>query len=207
MILTAMIAAVALTSPVEDYFPLAEGTKWTYQDENGLQLIQQAGKQIDIGKGKMATPVSQSASGQSLGSNLYAIDGDTAFLYGMIDPGKAQKDMNLLREPEPVLKVAEGKAEWQYIGELATGAGPVLVQIHSDSNKGPKRKIFDHEVETIVVHAFTRYGNDPKVGVEVRQDMIYAKGIGMVETTEATKAQGKTVKKMLKLVKFEPPQG
>lgn len=207
MILTAMIAAICIAAPVDDYFPLAEGTRWTYQDENGQQMIQEAGKPVDIGKKETAIPIVQMADGRKLGSSLYAIDGDTVWLCGTLSAGSSKPEMDLLREREPVLKVGSGKADWKYVGELPTGAGPVLVQIQADSKTGPKRKIFDHEVETVVVHAFTRYGNDAKLGVEVRQDMVYAKGIGMIETIEATKAQGQTVKKMLKLVKFEPPQG
>lgn len=206
MILTATIAAICIAAPVGDYFPLVEGTKWTYEDESGQQMTQQAGKPLDIGKNRTATPIAQMAGGRKLGSSLYAVDADTIWLYGTMS-GTSKPEIDLLREPQPVLKVGAGKAEWKYVGELPTGAGPVLVQIQADSKAGPKRKIFDREVETVVVHAFTRYGNDAKLGVEVRQDMIYAKGIGMIETIEATKAQGQTVKKMLKLVKFEPPQG
>jgi hypothetical protein len=66
--------------------------------------------------------------------------------------------------------------------------------------------VLDREVETVISHSTWRYGTGKNLP-EVRREIIYGKGIGMVETIEATKIAGKTVKKVLKLVKFEPAQG
>jgi len=205
MILSALVVAAALTSPVEDYFPLTPGTKWTYEDANGLQTIDEVGKPMDVGKGVMATPKLSTTSGHSAGSELYRVDADMIILVGHFNAA-ARQPLTLMDLPQPVLKVDNGKAEWQYQGELATSLGPVLLQVNGDSSKGPKRKILDSEVDTLNVHVVSRIGNDAQ-RIEVRDDAVYGKGIGLCELTEVTKAQGQTVKKVLKLVKFEPHQG
>src|SRR5690349_5793883 len=123
MILTAILATLVLAAPVQDYFPLTPGTKWTYEDENGLQMMEEVGKPMDRGNNRTATPISQSAAGPSLGAHLYGVDGDSVLLYGTIDTSQPKKDIAFLREPEPVLRVTATKADWQYVGELPTGAG------------------------------------------------------------------------------------
>jgi len=206
MILTALLAASAFASTIEDFSPMIPGTKWTYEDGNGLQLVEQLREPIDIGKGVMAYPKSSSASRNASAAELYRIQDNTLEMVGYLDKSKKESPINLFSPPQPVLRVASGKAEWQYSTELPTTQGPVLQLVHADSNHGPKRKILDREVETLIVHVFSQIGND-KEGVQIRQDAVYGKGIGLVEMTEATKAGGRTVKRVLKLVKFEPPQG
>jgi hypothetical protein len=80
------------------------------------------------------------------------------------------------------------------------------VTVVGTAKPGSKRSWDGHDVDTIQVHVEAKVG-EGKGGYDVRQDMVYGKGIGLLETTEATKIQGKTVKKVLKLIKFEPPQG
>jgi len=208
MILSVVIAAAALASQLEDFCPMVPGTRWTYEDANGLQVVDEIGKPVDIGKGQTAIPKTTSISGRSPGAELYRVDNDTLLLVGYIDKNARPPapGLNLLPEPQPIVRLSNAKADWQYLGEVPTGLGPVLLQVRGYSNKGPKKKVLDREVETMAVQVISRIGNDAQ-RVEIRQDVIYGKGIGMVEMTEATKAQGQTVKKMLKLVKFEPPQG
>lgn len=206
MILSALIFAATIASPIEDYCPMAPGTKWTYEDANGIQMVDEVGEPVDIGKHQTAIPKTSSVSGRSSGAELYQIQEDTLYLVGFIDKSKSKPEMNILAQAQPILRAGNGRSEWQYAGEMPTGLGPVLLQVRGDSNKGPKRKLLNREVETLVVHVVSRIGND-KQAVEVRQDVVYGKGIGMIQMSEATKAQGQTVKKMLKLVKFEPPQG
>jgi hypothetical protein len=208
MILTALVAAAMISSPIEDFSALVQGAKLTYQDANGLQVTDEIGGSVDIGKGLTATSKVSSVGGQNSSTELYRVDGDTLYLVGYIDKkAKPPKpSIVLLPSPQPIFRANGQKADWFYTGEVATGLGPVLQQLKGDSRPGPKRKVLDREVETLDVHITSKIGND-KAGIEVRQDVIYAKGIGMIEMSEATKAQGRTVKKVLKLVKFEPPQG
>ena len=206
MILTVIAAAAFLSSSVQDYYPMEAGTRWTFEDGNGLQLVEEIGEAVDIGKGQMAIPKVRKVSGRSGSAELYRVDGDTLRLVGFLEKASPQDTVTLLKEPQPILRVADGKAEWQYVGEIPTGLGPVLVQVRGDSKKGPKRRVLDREVETLLVHVSSRIGND-RSRVEVKSDAVYAKGIGLVEMNEVTKAEGQTVKKMLKLVKFETQQG
>jgi hypothetical protein len=205
MILATLVGFAVSISPVGDYFPLVPGTKWTYEDADGRQLVQEVGRPVDIGHDQTATPIKKSASGRDLGTDVMRIDGDTVQLVGYIDKTK-DPQLNLFPDPQPLLRISSGKAEWRYTDQVFTENGPMPVQIVCDSNKGPKRKVLDRDVETVVAHSILRFGIG-RSAREVRRDMVYGKGIGMVEATEATKIEGKTVKKMLKLVKFEPAEG
>jgi len=201
MILIALAAACAAASPIDDYFPLIPGTRLTYVDGNGLQMVEEVGKPVELPRNETATPKSFSVSGRSSGSELFRNENDTAYYVGYSD-GKGKH----LSEPQPRLRVGSGKMEWQYVSDVPSELGPVSCRVRGDSSKGPRRKVLDREIETLIVHVTSQLGSDAQ-RVEVRDDVIYGKGIGMIEMTEATKAQGQTVKKVLKLVKFEPPEG
>src|SRR5689334_8201092 len=105
MILSALLAVASIASPVEDYFPLVPGTRWTYEDGNGLQMTEEVGQPIDAPKKIKLTPVVTSSGGRTFGSNLYGLDGDTMKLYGTIS-GSSKSDPNLLKEPQPILRIA-----------------------------------------------------------------------------------------------------
>jgi hypothetical protein len=207
MILAAFLAATAFSS-ANDYSPLVPGTKWTYENDSSLQFVEEIGQPVDIGKNQTAFPKVRKIAGKSGGAELYRTEGDTLFLVGGIDNSvkPPASPITLLNEPQPVLRVAEGKAQWKYVGELTTGMGPILVRVQGDSHKGPRKNVLGRDVDTLIVHVESQIGND-RGRVVIKTDAIYGKGIGLVELNEATKAQGETVKKVLKLVKFEPPQG
>lgn len=204
MVITALLAAAAIASPAEEFFPLNVGARWTYEDQEGRQLVQTIEAPMDLENGTSAIPRVSSAGGRKMGTELFRIDGDTVQLVGFVDSSK-KPPINLFPDPQPILRITSGKAEWTYTDQVFGENGPIAVQIKSDSNRGPKRKVLDREVETVVVHTLIKYGNGAR-SLEVRRNMVYGKGIGMVETNEATKIQGKTVKKVLKLIKFEPGQ-
>ena len=205
MILTLLIAASTMVQPVDDFFPLVPGIKWTYEDGNGVQLIEEVGEPIDLGKGRMVTPKTDSISGRDLGTALFHSEGDTVYLIGSIDLKAKKPEPNLLGESQPVLKMGSGKAEWTYLGSVPTSNGPSSLHVQGNSSKGPRRKFLDRDVDTLNVHVVSKFGNSGQA-IET-QDAVYAKGLGLVEMINVTKAMGQSVKKVLKLVKFEPPQG
>lgn len=213
--LTLLIAAAAIASPIEDFAPLTPGLKLTYEDELGRQVMHEFSAPIDMGKGVMVTPKTTYVAGQDSVKELFKVDGDTLLLVGFLDTrvrkaGEGQPPIKPeptpLNPPQPILRVTAAKSDWQYTGEVATQMGPVLFTVRGDAARGPKRKILNREVETLTAHVFSKIGNDKTHAVEIRQDVVYGKGIGMVEMNTVTKAEGKTVKNVLKLVKFEPPQ-
>ena len=64
MIAILIAAACALqVNPVDDFFPLAEGTRWTYEDVKSREVwVQEAGAPIDV-SGQLATPISARVDG------------------------------------------------------------------------------------------------------------------------------------------------
>jgi hypothetical protein len=201
MLLSALFAATVLTS-VEDYFPVAVGTKWTYEDQDGRQLVQEIDEPMELEGGSTAIVRSKYAGGRKLGAELFRTDGESVLLIGFHNPAK-KPPVDMLTSPQTILRLGNPRAEWSYTDQVFGGNGPVAVQVKSDSNKAGSRKVLDRSVDTVLVHTVIKYGG--KNGFEQRQDMVFGKGIGLVEATEATKVQGKTVKKVLKLIKFEEP--
>lgn len=206
MMVSILLAVALQATPVADYFPMKPGTKWTYEDQDGAQMLEEVEPVMDLGNGKQAVPKTQTASGHYLGTTLYRIEGDTVQVVGYVDKTKTEGNLNVLTVPHAVLRVLAGKAEWSYVDQVFSVNGPVAIKVQGTSRPGSKRKWNEQEVDTIQVHVDSHVG-EGKGGYDVRQDMVYGKGIGLLETTEATKIQGKTVKKVLKLLKFEPPKG
>jgi len=205
MILTAIAVFAAMSSPVDDFFPMVPGTKWTYEDGNGLESVDKVGTPVDIGKGAMATPIESDSSGESSGSLLYRIVGDTLMLVGYISKS-TNPPLTVMDQPRPVMKVDSGKANWQYVGDLPTSLGPVSMHQEGETTHVGKRKILDREVDAIKVHVTSKIGDGTQV-VQIVDDAVYGKGIGLIEMMTTRKANGQSVKVMKKLVKFEPPQG
>src|SRR5579871_705817 len=149
--------ALAFSGTIVDYFPLAAGTKWTYEDPNGAQNEVVVGETIDLGKGKSAIEETSTATGRT--ASLFQIGGDTAYVVGTLDTMDKKSSPNLLGEPHPILKIGASKATWTYLGELATGLGPVALTVKGESSPGPRRKVLGHEIETYDVHVISRIGS------------------------------------------------
>lgn len=204
MLLSAVLAVTMLSQApaVEDYFPLKTGMKWTYEDQDGRQLIQEVGEPIELDGGSTVLPRNKTVGGRNLGAELFRTDGESVMLIGFYNSTK-KPPVDLLGSPQTILRVGNPRAEWSYTDQTFGANGPIAVQVKSNSNKGGARKFQDESVETVIVHTTIRYGG--KNGFEQRQDMVFGKGVGLLEANEATKIQGKTVKKVLKLIKFEQP--
>jgi hypothetical protein len=205
MILATLLAITAFApASAAEFFPLAPGTRWTYQDENGVESVDEAGDDFELNKKLTGTPVTTTTAGRNGGVMFYRLDADSLQLLGYANT-LTDKSQTVLGEPQPIFRIGAPKSDWKYIGEVSTQMGPVLLQATGNSTRGGRMKVLSQDVETLRTHIVTRIGND-KNGVEITQDVVYGKGIGMAEMMTATKAQGKTVKSVLKLVKFEPPK-
>lgn len=216
MILATLLAVAAFSSAAEDFYPMAPGAKWTYEDQDGHVIVDQLGAAISIDE-VPAFPMTRSIDGRAATPSLYRFEGDSLMLVGTVQKVKARvegfKDEQWKTEivpikPSQVIFKAggTGKSQWKYVNEVTTSLGPVLQQSQGDSSRGPKRKFDGRDVDTLVVHVYSRVGNE-KNGIDIRDDVVYGKGIGMLEWSRVQKAEGDSVKTVQKLVKYEPPQG
>lgn len=203
MILTAVALAVILAGPADDYFPLKPGTKWTYEDENGVRSVDEAQKPLALTGKLTATPVTTTVAGRDSGAMFYLTDPNVLYLVGFGPNAVDVKNVTLLTQPQPIFHVGAPKATWTFDGEMPGPMGPVLIRIKGSSESGKKLTVLGKEVETLSLHTHSRIGND-KRPVEIDQDATYGKGIGLIELKTVTKASGKTASKSLKLIKFEP---
>lgn len=203
MMLAAVALAAILAGPADDYFPLKPGTKWTYEDENGVRSIDEAQKPLALTAKLTATPVTTTVAGRDSGAMFYLTDPNVLYLVGFGPSAVDVKNATLLTQPQPIFHVGEPKTTWTFAGEMPGPMGPVLVRIKGSSECGKKVTVLGKEVESLSLRTHSRIGND-KVPVEIDQDALYGKGIGLVELKTVTKASGKAVSKSLKLIKFEP---
>jgi hypothetical protein len=194
MILTTLIAAIAASpaASVGDFFPLAPGTRWTYEDTTTHEeYVQEAGEPMEVGDG-LATPVYVKERGRRGETAYYRIVDDTVFLVAY----DAKKP---LAAPMPVLKVGPDRVKWTYSGKLPFDGGEVtLVQAGESAPKG-RRKVLEQQLDVIEVK-FERTFETMKM----RQESVYARGIGMVEMKEVNLTGKKQEKHGLKLTKFVP---
>ncbi len=203
MSLAVLVAAVFFV-PVDDYFPLQAGTRWTYEDESKALSVDTAHKPIDLGDGKTAVPIETTMGGRPAGIVLYQNLIGTVCIVGFQNKLGAKAD--LLESSRPVLMVKEGKATWDYYGQVPSPLGPIPLNIKGSSQPGPKKTLLGMTVDTVSVEMISRVGVGSDA-YEIRQSVLYGKGIGMIEMAEATKAGRNSVKRTLRLVKFEPSQG
>lgn len=201
--LAAALTTILLT-PIEDYYPLVPGTHLIYEDAaNGVRTEDVIGTPVEIRKDFIATPVRSKIDGRDGGSLFYVTRTDTVSLVAYQAP---QKEVELMVDSQPILKVTtESKSAWTFQSQLTTGLGPILVSVTGNVTKGKKMMVLGKELETINAKIVSKIGTGA-AATEIKQDAIYAKGTGLVELSETSKASGRTSKRTLKLVKFEPPK-
>jgi hypothetical protein len=156
--------------------------------------------EVELDGGQSAVAIA-TTNGTLRSTELFKVDGDTVMRIGFYSPSK-KPPVELMPSPQAVLRIGNPKAEWTFTDSTFGPNGPIAVQIKSTSNLGKTKSVLDRAVDTLLVHTVVKYGGG-KAGMETVRDTTYGKGLGMIETTEATKVEGKTVKRMLKLVKFE----
>lgn len=195
-----LAALLAARSPAEAYFPLMEGAKWTYKSEAGglaATQIDVAGKPVEVG-GSPATPIVTTVNGRTVGTSYYRVEGDTVFLVAE-DPKKP------LADPQPVLRVSEGKATWTFSGPTSLMGAAASLDLKGESFHRGERTVLDAKRTVLDVKLEMRISTNEALNIVGKQLSTYAKGVGLIEL-HSEQTVGKTKSKSsLRLVKFEPP--
>ncbi|MBX3118035.1 MAG: hypothetical protein KF784_03150 [Fimbriimonadaceae bacterium] len=200
------LLAASLTfaqAAVADYFPTQPGTKWTYEttlDSMKLKAISvdEVLPHIEI-DGKLAIPFTTSDNAGPLEKRFYRIEGDTVYIvaYNQKEP---------LVTPHPILKVDTKKVQWEFSGGTIYRGDLIPLTMKGQSTPKGKRKILDEQRECIELVLEAEMEVIPGRFQRVKQTMIYAKGLGLVEMETQDTVDRNTIKSKMKLIKFEAPK-
>lgn len=199
LMLSLCIAAVVLQAPTAlDYFPLAKGTKWTYVD-TGTTAITYTDEVSEITKilEEPAVCITTKIEGKPAGSAYYRSAGDTVFVVAY-DP------LNPIAAPHPVLKVADRLVAWEYKGAVPSGGQSLPLEFKATCKPVGERKVLERQVHCIEVHMDATVLEPGNVKVRMVQDIVYGKGIGMVEMRETTTIGKTKTERTVRLIRFEP---
>jgi len=200
-----LLAAVAicLAAPAfdaADYFPLVPGMKWSYEakgDVFGAFEIQVT-EPVDIAG--VATPhVLVMEQGKVSQQTFYNVDAASVSVVGS-DPKKPLKD------PYPIFRIGEKPTEWEYVGPSPydddTSAS---MHLTGSARKIGARDVLGVRRDCIEVKSEAKIGLSVQTATIFKNTSIYAKGVGLVEAQDSAQSGKKTIKKTVKLVKFEVP--
>jgi len=174
-----------------DYFPLGQGTKWTYSREvNGarMEFTQAVGPDQKIG-GDIATPIQPQIPGAM---PVYYVVKDQAVYVAAYDYKVPLLPMR------QVLSAAATPQKWIWEGLEQT------LYIHMDGESTPlgPRKVLGQDRDAIQVRIVAQVSGTRGKWTET-QTAYYAKGIGLYAMEDQSSGEGKT-KITLTLTAFEP---
>lgn len=193
------IAAVVLQAPAAvEYFPLSKGAKWTYAD-SGTSVITYTDEVTEITKilEEPAACVTTKIEGKLAGTAYYRTAGDTIYVVAY-DP------QNPIPMPHPVLKVSDRAVNWEYKGSVPSGGHNMPLEFRASSKPVGERKVLDRQVQCLEVHMDATVIEPGNIKVRMVQDIVYGKGIGMVEMRETTTIGKNKTERTVRLIRFEP---
>lgn len=183
------------------YFPLTPGLKLTYTDtvQGGSRMEQVVGEQVTLGE-TLATPVSKFRNGHKVDEVFYKASGDEIQII-------AYDSKHILPEPRTLFKVGPGKTQWTYQGTTLIVKENVPIDIKGESHSGGIRKILGKPVETLVVTLDATMGHPGVDAYYDKQEIIFAKGMGIVQLDETVTITNQKHARHMKLVDFEAGGG
>jgi len=202
MVSTSLLAlAILVPAKIDaaDYFPLAPGTKWVYQEttKGAIGIVTDEVKPPELVGEESAFPIETRQEGVVLDKVYYRMTPDAVLIVAY----DAKKP---LESPRPAFRIGNEKLNWTYVGTVSVMGDSVPVTVKGVSTPKGKRKVLDRDVECIEVLLEARMGGSGPGGMETKQTAIYGKGIGLVEMTSRNKAGRRTEESKLKLLEFTP---
>ncbi len=193
----ALILPATTADPVaSDYFPLSPGLRATYSDSaiKGALILHEVQPAMKVAD-QTVFPVFTFQDGVKSDVGYYIAS--RAEITIVSYDGK-----KLLADAHPLFKVGDGKVEWAYKGATSIGKTEVPLEIKGESYRGGRRKVLGKSVETLIVKLEVTVDSGPGT-LKDKQDMVFAKGIGLVEMNEAVTMSGRTQSHVVKLVSFD----
>jgi len=206
MLLAVAIAGLAGQSGLvaSDYFPTVPGTKWTYSDtkEPGTTITKIAEQSTNIGDANspvIAVPVDTLKDGQNVETIYYTVQDSRVAIVMYKRPN--DKAASPLKDSTTVIGTGPHGA-WEDVQNIAVAIDPEPLTIDGSSRSVPAQTVFGEKRDMLEVDLYASVRD--KNQYSVHQKCLYAKGVGLIEMDEKTRASGKDFSRVLKLTSFVP---
>jgi hypothetical protein len=204
MIALALIASLSSMSQVSavDFFPMAPGMNWIYETTgDGAGMYRQSvGGAIDI-EGTMMAPLNIIINNKVVQTTFYRVS-----LSGVSVLGSDPKAF--LEKPQPVFQVDSKGTKWSFEGPSPYEGDKIeRMRITGESKIVAPRTYLGEKRECLEVKSETKIGLSESSATVIKQTAYYAKGLGLAELDEVIRAGKRTLKRQVKLIKFEAAQG
>ena len=196
--LAALLSVGQVQTPASEFFPLEQGMKWQYEytGDNAGTYSQEVGEPVDL-NGKLTAPLLIKTGSKVSQTTYYDVGSAGVYVLGH-DPEK------LFEKPLPVFQINEKGAKWEFSGpspyEGDTAAG---MAITGQSKLVGLRPVLGDKKLCLEVKSETKIGLTKSTATTFEQTLVYAKGVGLVEFEETIRSGKKTIKRKVKLIKFE----
>lgn len=193
------VCGVSSVETASDYFPLATGTTWTYEesiDGSNRTYDQFAGNEQEVG-GKKAGSLIDKYTGHPSAA-FYRVEEDTVLLVAF--------DQNVpLERPYPVLKLGPGKNDFRFSGTTQWFNDSTSFSMTGSCKRSGQRDVLGTKRDVVVVTIDYVLGTAALPIKTGHQTSTYAKGVGLVEMVDVSKMNKTKSKRTLNLVAFKGP--
>jgi len=176
-----LAAAFFVQSVQNEFFPTTPGIVRRYEDTAFPKAV--LAMRVDdpvLINGAMAIPVATIKDDYRLATVFYRVTADEVAIVGY-DSAKPL--------PEPRIVFHIGK-DVHSKGETTFMARPMSIIVDGESHLGGKRKVLGKDVDVLLVTLNAQVGKSMEDGFLSKQEMVFAKGIGLVEMKETVNAVG-----------------
>ncbi|MFZ4508439.1 MAG: hypothetical protein ACOYON_12165 [Fimbriimonas sp.] len=193
---TTFLALISIKSA--SFFPMEVGAKYVYEEtSNGKARSEDVVKPEIIVKGLPCFPVETRGQGAPVQINIYREEDGVLFLIGT-DPKSP------LPEPFPVAKIptGPGSIRWDFKGKVSAAKGAETIEMIGEARLAGSRKVFGKNADLLEVKVRSALGD--VVPLLTEQTSIYARGIGLIESSSVTRINKREVKSKLVLKEYIP---
>ncbi|MCC7434562.1 MAG: hypothetical protein IT363_07740 [Methanoregulaceae archaeon] len=191
----ALLAMVAMSTNVAEFFPLNPGDSWEYVTEGAggaMRVVNRVQPKRPVGDHE-AYPMQMILNGQVMGTTYYMVKDNSVYVV-------AFDIKRPFFEPRRMLTVEEKTVKWDY--QLEEDLMPVSVS--NQATLRGKRKVLDREVDILELKVEAILGDPKGVHEKLNQTFLYGRGLGMVEMQEERRVNKNSFKRKMKLAKFTP---
>jgi hypothetical protein len=197
--LSLVLALTAAPPAPAEFFPVAPGTTWTYEEVAGdarLTFTERALAVVRIGE-REAHPIESTGAGGIRQVTYYAFEGDSVLMLGS-DPKRP------LAEPYAILRVGERTVRWTFTGSTPFFRDPSPLELRGEASLRGERTVLGRRVRTLQVILDATVGRG-ETSVHNRQVAVYGRGIGLIELRETARIGKNKYERVRRLVGFETP--
>lgn len=199
-LLALSIALAGTPGTPGDYFPQVPGLELTYKDSQTPEAMIRTVLPPEVKDGLTLVPVETRLSGRPRASSIYyRVDADGVYMVWL------DKKQHPLKDQQPLFLWQKGNGKWSFEGATQVYGDFQPLSLKGETLPGGLKTVLGNKVETIIVKldAVVSLG---ATDIRSHQDLILAKGIGIVEEQETTVYGNKKLRHTLSLVSMKLPE-